>query len=144
LSTQKLAERLDSFAEGWRPKPGDKLFGLVTDVDSRESEYHDEPYPIITVEAEEGSTGDGEMIQPGTELAWHAFHTIARREVAKQRPAVGDHIGIAYHGPADKAPAGFSPAERWRVLVDERGPNAPAKTEASDKPEASGDDDVPF
>jgi hypothetical protein len=48
LSEQKLTDRLDNFAEGWRPKPGDKLIGLVTDVDSRETEYGDEPYPIIT------------------------------------------------------------------------------------------------
>lgn len=120
MSEQKLTDRLDNFAEGWRPKPGDKLIGLVTDVDSRETEYGDEPYPIITVAAEEGSTQEGEMVRPGTELAWHGFHTIARREIAKQRPMVGDHIGIAYHGPAEKAPAGFSPAERWRVIVEER------------------------
>jgi hypothetical protein len=137
LSEQKLAERLDTFAEGWRPKPGDKLIGLVTDVDSRETEYGDEPYPIITVVAEEGSTEEGEMVQPGCELAWHGFHTIARREIAKQRPGIGDHIGIAYHGPAEKAAPGFSPAERWRVIVDERA----RPTAAAD---AEGEGEIPF
>jgi hypothetical protein len=153
--TTSLAERLDSFPEGWRPKPGDKLIGLVTDVDSRESEYHDEQYPIVVVEAEEGSTQDGEMIPPGTELAWHAFHTMARREVGKQRPGIGDHIGIAYHGPAASAAAGMSPAERWRVVVDGRSTKHPpesthdeqATSEAASEdaePAKSEDDDIPF
>ena len=109
----------------------------LTDLDTRETEYGDEPYPIITVLAEEGSTLECESIHAGTELAWHAFHTIARREIAKQRPAIGDHIGIAYHGPAEKASAGFSPAERWRVIVDERATDA-----ESSEPEGEGE--IPY
>jgi hypothetical protein len=132
-----LTDRLDSFTEGWKPKPGDKLIGTVTDLDSRESEYHDEPYRIVTVEAEEGSTEDGEMIPPGTEKAWHAFHTTARGEIEKRQPAVGDHVGIAYHGPAEKAAPGMSPAERWRLIVDKRG----AGNEAAPEPEPSAEEE---
>ena len=150
----KLAERLDSFAEGWKPKPGDKLIGTITDLDSRQTEYGDEPYRIVTVEAEEGSTQDGEMIPLGTERAWHAFHTMARAELEKRAPAIGDHIGIAYHGPAEKAAPGMSPAEHWRVIVDQRGPNyrpgvaaEPPEPEAEQEAggeEPTADDRIPF
>lgn len=30
---------LDSFPEGWRPEPGDKLIGAVIGLDSRDGEY---------------------------------------------------------------------------------------------------------
>ena len=69
---------------------GDKLIGTVVDLDERDSDYGDEPYPIVTVETDDGN-----------ELACHAFHTVARNELAKQRPVVGERIGIAYHGKAD-------------------------------------------
>jgi hypothetical protein len=115
-----LSDRLDSFPEGWRPAKGDKLIGEVTELAERESEYGEGPYPIVTVAAEEGSTQDGEPIRPGTEIAWHAFHTMARSEVARKRPQVGNHVGIAYHGPAEKAPPGMNPPELWRLLVDKR------------------------
>ena len=66
MTTRSLSDRLDSYAEAWRPKPGDKLIGVVVDLDERDSEYDDPPYPIVTVE-----TDDGE------ELAFHAYHTVA-------------------------------------------------------------------
>ena len=133
-----LSDRLDSFAEGWRPKPGDKLIGTVTDRDLRESDYEEqEPYVILTVEVEEGSTQAGEMIAPGTEIAWHAFHTIARNEIVKRAPAVGDHVGIAYHGPAEKAAPGQKPAERFRLIVDRRSAPPPATEPAPADAEAA-------
>jgi hypothetical protein len=99
---RSLDDRLASFAEAWKPEPGDKLIGVVVDLDERDSAYGDEPYPIVTVETDDGS-----------ELALHAFHTVARNELAKQRPVVGDRIGIAYYGMKD----GKS-YESYRVIVE--------------------------
>ena len=59
-------------------------------------------YPVVTVE-----TGDGQ------ELAFHAFHTVARNELAKQRPVIGDRIGVAYHGKRDG-----KNYESYRVIVE--------------------------
>jgi hypothetical protein len=53
-------------------------------------------------------------------MAWHAFHTIARSELEKRQLAIGDHVGVAYHGPTETAAPGMSPAERWRLIVDQR------------------------
>ena len=46
-------------------------------------------------------------------IAWHAFHSVGRNELAKQRPVVGDRIGIAYHG----KPEGKN-YESYRVIVE--------------------------
>ena len=81
---------------------GDKLIGTVVDLDERDSAYGDEPYPIVTVETDDGN-----------ELAFHAFHTVARNELAKQRPVVGERIGIAYHGKKDG-----KNYESYRVIVE--------------------------
>jgi hypothetical protein len=105
-----LEERLDTFPEAWRPEtPGEKLIGELTDVDMRESEYG-EPYPILTVLSEED----------GQEKAWHAFHTMARNEVAKKKPQIGERVGIVYAGVGEAQP-GMNAPVRWRLLVDRVG-----------------------
>lgn len=101
-----LAERLDSFPEPWKPKPGEKLLGELVDLDMRASDYG-EPYPILTI-----------LDDNGREWSWHGFHQMARSEVAKKRPRIGERIGVAYHGKGTAAKVGMSPPERWRVLVD--------------------------
>ena len=58
---RSLDDRLDNFAEAWKPEPGDKLIGTVVDLDERDSAYGDEPYPIVTVQNDDGN-----------ELAFHA------------------------------------------------------------------------
>jgi hypothetical protein len=132
-----LAERLDSFPEPWKPKPGDKLIGEVIDLDERESEYG--TYPIVIVASDEGE-----------ELAFHAFRTVARNELAKQRPQVGDRIGIAYHG----KPEGRD-YELYRIVVerDERpavdwdkhvGEEPDTEPEPELEPSGKDDDDIPF
>lgn len=143
MTTRSLSDRLDSFAEAWKPKPGDKLIGVVVDLDERTSDYDDgAPYPIVTVETDDGQ-----------ELAFHAFHTVARNELGKQRPQLGDRIGIAYHG----KPEGKS-YESYRVIVEHAEPQA--KTLDWDKhvvdddtidgastagePEGATDDGIPF
>ncbi len=102
-----IEDRLDSFAEAWRPTtPGDKIVGRVVDIDMRDSDYGD-PYPIVTVETDDGA-----------ELAFHGFHTVARRELAKKKPQIGDRIGIAYHGKGEPAKAGMSGAELYKIIVE--------------------------
>lgn len=131
-----LTDRLDSFAQPWRPEVGDKLIGEITDLDERENQYG--TYPVVTVLTDEGE-----------ELAFHAFHTVARNELAKRRPQVGDRIGIAYHG----KPEGKE-YELYRVVVesDRQSPSginwdrheaeSQLDLDAEEKPEA--DDDIPF
>ncbi len=73
------------FAPAWRPEPGGKLVGTVTDLSEREG-YDGDPYPILTVRTESG------------EYAVHAFHTVLRNELARIRPQVGTELGIKYEG----------------------------------------------
>ena len=107
---RSLEDRLESFAEAWKPKVGDKLVGVVVDVDLRASDYGD-PYPIVTVQRDDG-----------TEVAFHGFHTVARRELAKKRPQIGDKIGIAYFGKGEPAKPGMSGAELYKVIVEQAEP----------------------
>ena len=139
-----LHDRLDSFAEAWRPEPGDKLVGVIVDLDERVSQYDEDAYPILTIE-----TDDEE------EFAFHAFHTVARNELAKQRPAVGDRIGVAYFGKKDGRNY-----ESYRIIVERADPEprtfdwdrvaveAPEQddeTEHVDEtPKVAGEDDLPF
>ena len=142
-----LAERLDSFPEPWKPIEGDKLIGELVDLSMRDSEYGD-PYPILTVEAEEGSTLDGKPISG--EYAWHGFHAMSRGEVARRRPQIGERVGISYHGKGTAAP-GMSAPEKYRLLVDR--PKAEQRAFDWDKvaapvdeepATAAVDDDIPF
>jgi hypothetical protein len=101
-----LSDRLGSFPEPWRPSPGDKVIGEVTEIDERDSDYGD-PYTIITLLTDEGE-----------EVSVHCFHTMLRNAVERKRPQVGDRVGVAYFGQAESAPAGMNPAERYRLIVE--------------------------
>lgn len=90
---------LDSFPEPWRPKVGDKVIGLIISLESRTTEYGE--YPIVILRTDEGQ-----------DFAVHAFHTVARRELEKLQPRLGDRIGIAYHGPHPTK--GY---ERYRIVI---------------------------
>lgn len=140
---KSITERLDSFAEAWRPEPGDKLVGVIVDLDERVSQYDEDGYPILVVETDDGQ-----------EFAFHAFHTVARNELAKQRPAVGDRVGVAYHGKKDGRNY-----ESYRIIVERaaadprtfdwdkvavEAPELNDETEPVDEPAKGVDDDVPF
>ncbi len=100
-----LEDRLDSASEPWKPSPGDKLIGSVVDIDERDAGYG--LYPIVVVLADDGE-----------QYAFHAFHTVAKSELAKARPVVGDRIGIKYLG----KPEGKE-YESYKVTVErEAGP----------------------
>lgn len=94
-----FTDLLDSFPEGWRPTPGDKLIGVVIGLESRTNEYGE--HPIVTVRTDDGK-----------DYAFHAFHTVAKGELAKLQPKVGDRIGVAYHGP--HLTKGY---ERYRIVI---------------------------
>jgi hypothetical protein len=110
-----MSERLDMFPEAWMPEPEDLLIGNVTDVDDREGDYG--VYPIVCVLPDNGDA----------ERAVHGFHTVLKREFAKQKPAVGNHIGIKYHGKVEGR-NGFY--ESYRVIVEK--PDQPAATSGPD------------
>jgi hypothetical protein len=90
------------FAPAWRPQAGDTLTGEVVGIGERVG-YDDEVYPIITVRTDDG------------ELAFHAFHTVARNELAKARPAIGEVIGVKYAG---QKPGARGSYHAYRVVVD--------------------------
>lgn len=145
VERRSLEERLDAPAEAWKPEAGDKLIGEILDLDERESNYDDQPYPLVTVLSDDGE-----------ERAFHAFHTVARRELGRLRPRIGERIGIAYHGRHAK---GY---ERYVIKLD-RVPKSPnwdrvaAKAEAelagtdaepedeeSEPEDAAKEGDIPF
>lgn len=127
--TRSIDDLLDSFPEGWRPEPGDKLKGAVIGLESRTTEFGE--YPIVNVRTHEGK-----------DFAFHAYHTVAKLELEKLQPRVGDEIGIAYHG---RHPT--KAYERYRIVIardsggaaiDESVPERLAHHEPPD------DDGIPF
>jgi hypothetical protein len=136
----RLAEPL---AEAWRPAPGESLIGRVVAVDQRISSYDGVSlYPVVTVRREDGTTA-----------AFHGYHAVAKAELAKQAPRVGERIGIKYIG---KRPG--KQYEHYRIVVDRDGPaidwgriGGEAKIEfdnagkaAGRSPSTDGYDDIPF
>jgi hypothetical protein len=58
-----LAESLDNEGEAWKPEPGDKLVGVVTNIEIVDSKFGGK-YPIVEVQ----NLDDGIRV-------FHAFHT---------------------------------------------------------------------
>jgi hypothetical protein len=136
-----IHDELDrEFAPAWKPQPGDKLAGVVTDLSTREGQYG--AYPIITIRSEDG------------EHAVHAFHEVLQNELARVAPKVGDGIGVKYIGKdLDKGyhryrvrRDGDSESFDWGRFGDPDTASAsdvPADTEGT--PIGGGsDDDLPF
>ncbi len=48
-----LTDRVERFPEPWRPAPGEKVVGVVSGIAMRDSEYSDEPYPMVTIRLDE-------------------------------------------------------------------------------------------
>ena len=113
-----IGDALDrDFAPAWKPQPGDKLVGVITELSSRDGTYGN--YPIVTLRDDAGN-----------EWAVHAFHEVAANELARVAPKVGDHIGIKYLG---KHPE--RNYHRYKVQRD--------RDAAFDWSKFAGDDDVP-
>lgn len=135
-------------SNAWIPaQPGDALEGELIDVRLAWSDFRESEYPIL-----------GLRTDTGAELAFHAFRTVAYREVADKQPLPGERIRITYHG-RGKARNGMSAPELYRLTVEGRSaeesarrayarlqgarhepqPQAPA-----DIPERGEEDNMPF
>jgi hypothetical protein len=106
--------------------------GKVIDIDTTDAGFG--PYPVVTVRAEHG------------DIAIHGFHTVLKGELAKQRPEVGDEIGVKYFGIL----AGRK-YEMYRVRVKKAQPTVPSAPDwdaigasASADAAAEPDDDDAF
>jgi hypothetical protein len=147
-----LLDRLENISEPWLHESGDVLIGEVVDIDSRESEYG--RYQIVVVETEKGSTEQGGKAIPiGSERAFHAMRTVPRNEIAKQKPKIGERLGVKFHG---TAPRGDYAAYKIRVerqspplddeagVVDIRAAAAVPDPGESDEQAPAAADDIPF
>jgi len=101
-----ISDRLDRNSEAWKPSPGDKLIGVVTELSENTTEYG--TYPILNIENSDG------------EFAFHAYHTVAMRELERLRPTVGDEIGVVYKG-KETGKSGNS-YQNYRIVVDRNSP----------------------
>ncbi len=52
------------------------------------------------------------MTDDGIEFVWHGFHTVAKNELARQKPRVGDKLAVKYFGRDAKGAY-----EKYRVVV---------------------------
>ena len=100
-----IDDRLDGESEAWKPKPGDKLVGTVLEVSTRQSEFSGE-YPLVTIE-----TGDGR------EVEWHAFHSVAKSQLARVDPRPGDELGVKFLG-LKKPESGNSEYNDYKVVSE--------------------------
>jgi hypothetical protein len=147
-TTDSLSESLDAeFAPAWKPSPGDKLTGVVADLSEREG-YNGDPYPIVTIERDDGSR-----------LAFHAFHGVARNELGRLQPRVGQGIGIKYEGKTKTADgkttyhaykiktAGETAGVNWSKYAEadtSPAPNEDVPIDSGDLPEPDDTSDIPF
>jgi hypothetical protein len=96
------------FPEAWMPQaPGDELVGVVQAIKPTVRTSYG-PVPVLEIE------------QPGPNgKTWSVWllHTVLRREVWRQEPAIGETIYIRYDGRV-KPEAGTSAYESYTVLVD--------------------------
>jgi hypothetical protein len=146
-----LEDRLESgLASAWRPdqEDPDVIIGEVTEISFASSDY--EPYPLIVIRQEDG-----------TEKAVHAFHTVLKNELLRQKPNIGERIGIKYLGEQPTKPGSkFKSFIGYRVKVDRKAgtfdwnqvgqpsadvdPYQQPEPAAVTVPEGAGDDDIPF
>jgi hypothetical protein len=87
---QALYTQVDRDVLGWRPEPGDKVGGILRDIeDSEEGEFGS--YPILIIE-----TPSGRLV------GVHAFHTVLRNAIERKYKRgtlrVGDNVAVLYQG----------------------------------------------
>jgi hypothetical protein len=66
----------------WKPTPGGRIAGEITNVGEGKSEYG--PYPVYTIQTDQG------------DKAIHAYHAVLKRELGSR--TVGDRVVIVYNG----------------------------------------------
>jgi hypothetical protein len=149
-----LEDRLESgLPSAWRPdqEDPDLLVGTVADIDFGVSEYTDSgKYPIIVIVDE----------KTNEEKAVHAFHSVLANELKRQKPQIGERIGIKFLGEQPTKPGSkFKSYIGYRVKVERETstfdwdkidaapdpePAAATPQEPVTVPAGAGDDDIPF
>lgn len=104
-----LLDQVELDVKGWRPEPGDKVWGTVVDItDSDEGDFG--PHPIVVIQTPSGAL-----------VGVHAFHQILRNDVERKIKRgtlkIGTEIAIQYRGPQGEGKGGKNPAEMYRVAV---------------------------
>ena len=84
MSKREHTDSHEDYAEAWSPEPGGTIAGTVVSIDARDGGYG--PCPIVTIATVEAF------------IAFHAFHSVAKNELAKLRPQVGEKLVIVYNG----------------------------------------------
>ncbi len=102
-----IDDRLDHSPEPWKPEPGDKIVGKVVSVTTLESKFGGS-YPLVEL-----------VTDDDVEFAFHAFHTVAKSELARLKPKPGDTLGVKYLGRDDKVDY-----ERYRILIERAEPSS--------------------
>ena len=146
-----LEERLESgLPSAWRPdqEDPDTIIGKVVDIQVGTSDY--DPYPLIVIQQDDGS-----------EKAIHGFHTVLKNELLRNKPQIGERIGIKYLGEQETKPGSrFKSFIGYRVSVEREASNFDWNTmgqpqqvdEAYRAPEqepvtvpaSAGEDEIPF
>jgi len=122
-----ISSRVETFPEAWKPKAGEKIVGVIDYIGEFDGQFGS--YPLLVLHDEIRDL----------ELAFHAFHTVAKGELARQRPDIGDRIAIKYFGRDEEK--GY---ERYRILVEKSEPDRELidwdKHKRSAEAELGGDD----
>ena len=90
-----------TFGETWKPGPGDILTGTIRGYREAVGNYG----PVVIATVEEDKTG--------TRYAVWLSATVLRNEFAKQKPRVGESVGIRYYGTDP-----VKNYHRYRLVVD--------------------------
>lgn len=102
-----LLDQVDRDIVGWKPNPGDKVYGKLVDITEGESEWG--PYPLLVIE-----TPSGRLV------GVHAFHTVLKKEVERKIARGTMHIGvgiaIAYRGEGN-ARGGNNAPNMYRIAI---------------------------
>lgn len=87
---KRLLTQVDRDVHGWKPQPGDKVFGTLVDITDSEGGQYGQ-YVILTLETPSGNL-----------VGIHCFHTVLRniveRKLARNSLQTGDEVAIAFRG----------------------------------------------
>ena len=103
-----LLRLVDREIVGWRPAAGDRIFGIVADIGTGESEFGE--YPLIVIDSPQSEALVG----------IHCFHASLKRDIdnhlERKTLVIGSRIAISYHG-LGQSTQGKSAPNIYRVGV---------------------------
>lgn len=125
----RLQKRLEAQEkeQTWKPEPGETLVGTVINVTTRSTSYGSSPVIVVQDDA-------------GDVHAWWGFHAVARKELSRVRPRVGETIAIR------RLPDGKGTQGRYRrfaVAVDRETEGVDWDTVAEGVEDLPDEDTVP-